>query len=95
MTIQFAGVQPGAPTAVAQAARVLDVSEAGALVECRSKFEPGTEVMVHNPKNLQTGLFKVVRASPSPAGAAWHLGLQLLEPAAAADFWRLEPEQQD
>lgn len=93
VTIQFAGVQPGAPTAVAQSARVMDVSEGGALVECRSKFDPGTEVMVHNPNNLQTGLFKVVRINPSPAGAAWHLGLQMLEPR-TADFWRPEPGQQ-
>jgi hypothetical protein len=86
VTIQLAGVQPGAATAVAQPARAMDVSEHGALIECRGKFDPGAEVMIHNPKNLQTGLFKVVRAKPSPAGGAWHLGIEMLEPLTAA-FW--------
>jgi hypothetical protein len=47
---------------------------------CRSKFEPGAEVMIHNPKNLQNGLFKVIRAILSPAGSAWNIAVELQEP---------------
>lgn len=86
VTVQLAGMQPGAASAVAQPARAIDVSNHGALIECRSKFEPGTELMIHNLKNYQTGLFKVIRVTPSTAGAAWHMGLELLDPS-GIDFW--------
>ncbi len=86
VTVQLAGMQPGASSALAQPARAIDVSDHGALIECRSKFEPGSELMIHNLKNFQTGLFKVVRATPSSAGAAWQLGLELLDPS-GTDFW--------
>ena len=81
-------MQPGASSAVAQQARTIEVSQEGALIECRSKFEPGAEVMIHNPKNLQNGLFKVIRAILSPAGSAWNIGVELQE-SNETDFWGL------
>jgi hypothetical protein len=78
-------MQAGGLSAVAQPARTIDVNQHGALLECRSKFEPGAEVMIHNPKNLQNGLFKVIRASVSPSGTAWHIAVELQD--AAGDFW--------
>jgi hypothetical protein len=88
VTIQLVSMQPGAHSAVAQPARAIEVSDHGALLECRSKFELGAEVMVHNPKNLQNGLFKVVRAQLSPSGAAWNIGVELQE-ISPTDFWGL------
>ncbi len=81
ITIQLVGMQPGASSAAAQQARAIEVSQEGALIECRSKFEPGAEVMIHNPKNLQNGLFKVIRANLSPAGSAWNIAVELQEPS--------------
>ncbi len=88
VTIQLVGMQPGAASAVAQPARAIDVSDRGALIECRSKFETGADLMVYNLQNFQTGLFKVVRALPSPTGAGWQLGVELQDPG-DTDFWGL------
>ena len=88
ITIQLVGMQPGASSAVAQQARTIEVSQEGAMIECRSKFEPGAEVMIHNPKNLQNGFFKVIRAKLSPAGSAWNVAVELQEPG-EGDFWGL------
>ena len=81
-------MQPGASSAVAQPAQTVEVSAEGALIECRSKFEPGAEVMIHNPKNLQNGMFKVIRAKLSPAGSAWNIAVELQDPG-EVDFWGL------
>ncbi len=86
VTIQLAGAQPGSSPAVAQPAETIDVSDEGALVECRSRFAPGAEVIIHNPKNLHDGLFRVLRANPSPGGAAWIIALELLD-LHKTDFW--------
>jgi hypothetical protein len=74
--------------AVAQPARTVDVSENGALLECRSKFDQGVEVMIHNPITLQNGLFKVIRASLAPSGSGWNIAVEL-EAADEPDFWGL------
>jgi hypothetical protein len=86
ITIQLVSMQPGSTSAVAQPAKTIEVSMHGALLECRSKFEPGAEVMIHNPKNLQNGLFKVIRSQLSPSGSAWNIGVELQE-LSEADFW--------
>lgn len=88
ITIQLVGMQPDALSAAAQQARTIDVSEQGAMIECRSKFEPGAEVMIHNPKNSKTGLFKVIRTKPSPGGFGWNLALELQD-IIETDFWGL------
>jgi len=81
-------MQPGASSATAQQARTLEVSREGAMIECRSKFEPGAEVMIHNPKNLQNGFFKVKRANLSPTGSAWNIAVELQE-SGDENFWGL------
>ncbi len=86
VTIQLVSMQPGARSAVAQAARAIEVSDHGALLECRSKFDLGADVMIHNPANLQNGLFKVVRAQVTPSGAAWNIAVEFQE-TNQANFW--------
>ena len=88
VTIQLVGMQPGQSSAVAQLAQTISVNEQGSLLECRSKFEVGAEVMIHNPVNLQNGLFRVVRAALAPAGAAWNIAVELQE-RNMTDFWGL------
>ena len=85
LTVQLAGMQPGAASTVAQPARAIDVNQQGALVECRSKFDPGAELMIHNLKNARTGLFRVIRVNQA-SGGGWQLGLELVDPA-GVDFW--------
>ena len=87
ITIQLVGMQPGAAAAVAQPAQTIDVSESGALIECRSKFELGSEVMIHNPKSLQNDLFKVIWVRLSPAGSSWHMAVEKQQQSTSEDFW--------
>ena len=86
ITIQLIGMQRGASSAVAQPAQTIEVNDHGALIQTRSKFEPGSEVMIHNPKNLQNGLFKIIWSKPSPAGTAWNAAVEYLD-RDATDFW--------
>ena len=86
ITIQLVSIQPGASYAVAQPARTIDVSGTGALLECRSKFEVGAEVMIHNPNSLQNGSFKVIRSALTGSGSAWNIAVEL-EAADVPDFW--------
>lgn len=85
VTIQLVSMPPGNRGAVAQSVLAIDISEHGALLECRSKFDVGAEVMIHNPANPQNGLFKVVRATVSPSGSAWHVSIELHDPT--PNFW--------
>ncbi len=86
ITIQVIGMQQGGSSAVGQTAETIEVNNHGALLKSRSKFEPGAEVMIHNPKNLQNGLFKIVSSKPSPAGSAWNIAVGYQD-GDATDFW--------
>ncbi len=86
--IQLVSMAPGATVVKAQPAQTVEVSEHGALIECRTKFEQGAELMIHNPKNLQNGLFKIVRSSLSPSGSSWRIGVEMQD-RDLTDFWGL------
>jgi len=88
ITVQLVGMQPGTASAAAQPAKTIVVSDHGALIECRSSFRSGAEVMIHNPKNLQNAVFKVLRSTPSTAGSLWKVAVEFAEPE-AGDFWGL------
>ena len=89
ITIQVIGMQQGGSSAVGQTAETIEVSNHGALLKTRSKFGPGAEVMIHNPKNLENGLFKIVWSKPSPAGSAWNVAVEYLDGDATA-FWGIQ-----
>ncbi len=86
ITIQLVGMQAGGSSAVAQPALTLEVNDQGGLIQTRTRFEPGNEVMIHNPKNLQNGLFRIVWSKPSRLGSSWNTAVEFQEPN-AEDFW--------
>ncbi|MEE8177928.1 MAG: PilZ domain-containing protein [Acidobacteriota bacterium] len=86
ITIQVIGMQQGGSSAVGQTAETIEVNNHGALLKTRSKFDPGAEVMIHNPKNLENGLFKIVWSKPSSAGSAWNVAVEYQDGDATA-FW--------
>ncbi|MBI3896302.1 MAG: PilZ domain-containing protein [Acidobacteria bacterium] len=88
ITIQVVGMQPGSASAVAQSGQTIEVSDHGALIQTRIKYESGTELMIHNPQNLQNALFKVVWSKPSSGGSAWNTAVAY-EDQTAIDFWGL------
>ena len=47
------------------------------LRERESKFEPGAEVIVHDPENFPNAFCKVMRAVLSPAGSSWNIAVEL------------------
>ena len=89
ITIQVIGMQQGGSSAVGQTAETIEVNNKGALLKTRSKFDPGVEVMIHNPKNLENGLFNIVWSKPSPAGTAWNVAVQYMDGDATA-FWGIQ-----
>ncbi len=89
ITIQVVGMQQGGSSAVGQTVETIEVNNNGALLKTRSKFDPGVEVMIHNPKNLENGLFKIVGSKPSPAGSAWNVAVEYLDGDATA-FWGIQ-----
>ena len=89
ITIQVIGMQQGGSSAVGQTAETIEVNNNGALLKTRSKFDPGVEVMIHNPKNLENGLFNIVWSKPSPAGTAWNVAVQYMDGDATA-FWGIQ-----
>ncbi len=86
ITIQIIGMQKGSSSAVGQTAETIEVNNHGALLKTRSKFDPGAEVMIHNPKNLENGLFKIVWSKPSSAGSAWNVAVEYQD-GDATPFW--------
>ena len=89
ITIQVIGMQQGGSSAVGQTAETIEVNNHGALLKTRFKFDPGAEVMIHNPKNLENGLFKIVGSKPSPAVSAWNVAVEYLDGDATA-FWGIQ-----
>ncbi|MCH8268352.1 MAG: PilZ domain-containing protein [Acidobacteria bacterium] len=89
ITIQVIGMQQGGSSAVGQTAETIEVNNNGALLKTRSKFDPGVEVMIHNPKNLENGLFNIVWSKPSPAGTAWNVAVEYMDGDATA-FWGIQ-----
>ncbi|MCH7977831.1 MAG: hypothetical protein IH935_02490 [Acidobacteria bacterium] len=89
ITIQVVGMQQGGSSAVGQTAETIEVNNNGGLLKARFKYEPGAEVMIHNPKNLQNGLFKIVWAKPTPAGSAWNVAVKY-EDGDATEFWGIQ-----
>ena len=88
ITIQVVGMQQGSSAAVAQPAQTIEVSDHGALIQARSRCEKGVELMIHNPQNLQNGLFKVIWSKPSPTKTAWYIALEYQDQD-GTDFWGL------
>ncbi|OFV99966.1 MAG: hypothetical protein A3F68_01415 [Acidobacteria bacterium RIFCSPLOWO2_12_FULL_54_10] len=88
ITIQLVGMLPGSSAAAAQPAHTIEVSDHGALIQARSRYEPGAELMIHNPQNLQNALFKVIWSKPSSAATAWNVAVQC-EDQSAIDLWGL------
>ena len=88
VTIQLVGMQTTASSALAQPGQTIDVSEHGAQIRSRTRFEPGAEVMIHNPENLRNGLFQVIRCQLSSDQTGWILALDSID-SSGGEFWDL------
>jgi hypothetical protein len=79
ITIQIVGMKADASSSIAKPGRIVDANEHGALIECRTKFETDSDLMIQNTENFQSALAKVVRCQPGPGGMGWLLGVELLD----------------
>ena len=83
-TVQMIGVKPGTSNSTATPAQIIDASDHGALIECRTKFEPQTELLIQLQDSPLSALAVVVRTLP--AGSAWRMGIELKD-ASGKDVW--------
>jgi hypothetical protein len=60
-----------------QPAETIDVSSRGVLVQTPQPYEPGAEVLLHDPVNLNNRLFRVVWSQTT--GETWTIALEFQE----------------
>ena len=83
-TVQVIGMKPGSSGSTAIPAQIVDVSDHGALIECRSQFDLLTDLMIQLQDNHKSSLAVVVRTAPTDNG--WRMGIELIG-ASGKDFW--------